>query len=683
MRELLATIEQTNAEADLDVDDVVRAIQAVLDAGGQVPAPGAGAPDQTATGKGVASTAGATAAGNPQDRGQVGDPAANSEPEPAAGLPVTTENKAAEHKADEHQAGDPGQASRAQVSAVSPPAPGKPARPEAAQPADATAAQAAHRRSAAERNQIVRAAAGTEDPDLVRSSQRLNLIASELQEGVMKTRMQPLGHIWSKFPRVVRDLGNHVGKQVSLEMIGKETELDRTLLEAVKDPLTHLVRNAVDHGIEDPARRATTDKPAIGTVTLRAYHEGGQVVVEVCDDGGGIDPQKVKAKALEKGLKTQSQLDAMQATELLQLIFLPGLSTAAAVTNVSGRGVGMDVVKTNIENIGGTIEVESEPGLGTTCRLRIPLTLAIVPALTVECAADRYAIPQVSLLELVSLDGDKASDAIEHVGGAPVYRLRGQLLPLVHLADVLQVPAQGEEGQVLIAVLQAEGKRFGLVIDKVLSTEEIVVKPLTSRLKSLGTYSGATILGDGTVALILDIQTLARRVLSSDLTEQLSATGELVSGTHRDDHTRVLLAGIGSGRRVAIPLSMVTRLEQIPIETVEHVGSREVVQYRGAILPLLRLDQHLGAAGAQGENLLMVVYTFGGRSVAIVVEEILDIVEEESDINSDIDDFGLLGSSVIKDKITELLDVRAAILAADPSFFSRNDSECLPQEAML
>ena len=521
------------------------------------------------------------------------------------------------------------------------------------------------------RNQIVRQASEQEAAEFTRSAQRLNLIATELQEGVMKTRMQPIDHLWSKLPRVVRDLGAACGKQVTLTMVGRETELDRSLLESVKDPLTHLVRNAVDHGLEEPAVRAAAGKPADGVLTLRAYHQGGQVVVEVCDDGAGIDVDRVAQKALDKGLRTGAQLAQMSPSDILQLIFLPGFSTAAAVTNVSGRGVGMDVVKTNIESIGGTIEIDSVLGKGTTCRLRIPLTLAIVPALTVECAGDRYAIPQVSLLELVALDADRAAAAVEDVNGAPVYRLRGSLLPLVRLADVLGVESDRADGHVLIAVLQAEGKRFGLVIDRVLSTEEIVVKPLGSRLKALGTYSGATILGDGRVALILDVQALARRALTA---EALERAAEVESGERQQaaaESERVLVAGIGGGRRVAIPLSSVTRLESIPTSSVEVVGSREVVQYRGAILPLLRLDRHLGAIGDRvADDLVVVVYSAGSRSVAIVVDEIVDIVEEEAQVRSDIDDHGLLGSTLIRDRIVEVLDVRAAILAADPDFYS-------------
>jgi two-component system chemotaxis sensor kinase CheA len=521
------------------------------------------------------------------------------------------------------------------------------------------------------RNQIVQYVGRSNDTDLVRAAQRLNLIASELQEGVMKTRMQPIDHIWSKLPRVVRDLGLQCGKSVRLDMEGRETELDKTLLEAVKDPLTHLVRNSVDHGIESPDARLAAGKPAEGVLFLRAKHESGQVVVEVADDGAGIDPAKLGAKAVERGLVTADALARMSPADVLQLIFLPGFSTAAAVTNVSGRGVGMDVVKTNIESIGGTIEVESVPGEGTTCRLRIPLTLAIVPALTVECAGDRYAIPQISLQELVALDAEKAATAVEEVGGAPVYRLRGELLPLVRLTEVLGLPSDRDDGHVVIAVLRSEGRRFGLVVDRVINTEEIVVKAVGGQLKSIGLYSGATVLGDGTVALILDVQALARRALRTETGERHEAREAAAAASAIEtERQRMLLAAIGEGRRVAIPLDTVTRLEQVRSDSVEKVGNREVVQYRGAILPIVRLDRHLGAYGhAEREVLEVIVYTDHGRSVAIVVEEILDIVDGEAAIRSDIDDMGLLGSAVLGDKVTELLDVRAAILAADPAFY--------------
>jgi two-component system chemotaxis sensor kinase CheA len=361
------------------------------------------------------------------------------------------------------------------------------------------------------RNQILSAAVQLRDPALQRASQRLNLVASELQDGVMKTRMQPVATVWSKLVRVVRDLSLQRGKTVSLRMDGRETELDRTILQAIKDPLTHLVRNAIDHGVESPAVRTAAGKPAGGTLLLRAFHEGGRVVVEIRDDGAGIDSQRVAAKALERGLVSHDQIGRMNDREIHELVFLPGFSTADAITNVSGRGVGMDVVKTNIERIGGAVEINSVLGRGTACRLTLPLTLAIVPALTVACGGHRYAIPQASVLEVVYIDRDRTSTTVEYVSGAPAYRLLGQLLPLVRLAHILDlIPAsynvmaepvgetnpRSRSDESYIVVLESEGRCFGLIVDRVLDTEEIVVKALSQRYKGIGLYAGATI-GDG------------------------------------------------------------------------------------------------------------------------------------------------------------------------------------------
>ena len=525
------------------------------------------------------------------------------------------------------------------------------------------------------RNQIVQHASARADVDLVRASQRLNLIASELQEGVMKTRMQPIDHVWQKVPRVVRDLSLQCGKQVRVEMEGRETELDRTILEATKDPLTHLVRNAVDHAVETPEERVRLGKAAEGRLLLRAFHESGQVIIEIADDGKGIDPDVIGPKAVQKGLITSEQLTRMSPREITALIFSPGFSTAAAVTNVSGRGVGMDVVKTNIEKIGGTIDVQSRVGHGTTFRIKIPLTLAIIPALTVTCANDRYAIPQVNLLELVRLEGDGLS-ALEQIQGAPVYRLRGNLLPLVYLDRELAVgPGQLDRHRsiVYILVLQAEERQFGLVVDDVVDTEEIVVKPLGKQLKGIPAYAGATILGDGRVALILDVLALAQQanVLTAGRDRGLS---ERIGrgGTADADVDALLVVGLGKGRRLGIPLAMVTRLEEFPTSTVERSGTKEVVQYRGQILPLVRLDAFLGSwsDAAEGDAPLhVVVYSDGDRSVGLVVDAILDIAEEAIVARSESDDHGLLGSAVVQGHITELLDVRAAIVAADPHFY--------------
>jgi two-component system chemotaxis sensor kinase CheA len=519
------------------------------------------------------------------------------------------------------------------------------------------------------RNQLVRGVMEGGDSGLIRSAQRLGMITSELQEGIMKTRMQPIDHIWSKLPRVVRDLSQGLGKQVNLVMHGKETELDRSLLEAVKDPLTHLVRNAVDHGIEEAESRLAAGKTAEGTLTLRAYHEGGHVTVEVADDGAGLDVDRIAAKAVENGIVRADQLGQMEKREIMALVFQPGFSTAKTVTNVSGRGVGMDVVKTNIERIGGAVDVDSTPGEGTVWRLTIPLTLAIIQALTVDCGEQRYVVPQVSVLELVYIDGQNTR--IEYASGAPVYRLRGKLLPLVRLDRTLGLEVGSDSG-VYIVVLQADGRRFGLVVDRVLNTEEVVVKAINSRFKDIGLYAGATILGDGKVGLILDVPSLARRShLSGGEHERESTLAGARLSAGGASGERLLVTAVGE-RRVAIPLDTVTRLEEFPRDRIEHAGSREVVQYRGEILPLVRLSSLLGVYGEEpsSDTVSVVVYSEGGRSVALVVDRILDIAEDAVTARRDADDDGLVGTAVIQQRVTELLDVRRAILVADPNFYT-------------
>ncbi|QDB78188.1 chemotaxis protein CheA [Georgenia wutianyii] len=502
------------------------------------------------------------------------------------------------------------------------------------------------------RNQFDRLADRAAEPELHRSAQRLSLIATELQEGVMRTRMQPIENVWNKMPRVVRDLASTLGREVALTMLGGQTELDRSLLEAVKDPLTHLVRNAVDHGIESPAERLAVGKSAQGHVTLRAHHAGGQVLVEITDDGRGIDRDAVAAGALAKGLRTEDQLRAMSTQEIHELLFMPGFSTARAVTNVSGRGVGMDVVRTKIEAIGGSVDVESRPGQGTTWRLRIPLTLAIMPALTVRCADRTFALAQANLLELVAVERAR----LEYVGTAPVHRLRGTLLPLVSLAEVLDLEPPTAES-CTIAVLQADDQRFGLLVDRVLNNEEIVVKAVSSRIKQIGLYSGATVLGDGDVALILDVQAIARRALVGEV-GRLVGAGTATGAARREEGRQLLVVAIGGDRQVAIPLADVTRLERMRADRLERVGSREVVQYRGDLLPVARLDRLLGASTVdQPEELLVTVLTSQDVTVAVVVGEIVDIVTDDPDAHSDLQDAGLTGSTVIRDRVTELLDV--------------------------
>ncbi|MEO1230976.1 MAG: chemotaxis protein CheW, partial [Myxococcota bacterium] len=519
------------------------------------------------------------------------------------------------------------------------------------------------------RNQVLQHTSQNQDATLNATSQRLNLITTELQEGVMKTRMQPIGNVWSKFPRVVRDLGVACGKTVGIQMEGKGTELDKTIIEAIKDPLTHIVRNAVDHGLESPEDRVAIGKPKEGLLKLRAYHEGGQVNIEISDDGKGIDPEKLLDKAITKSLITSEQAARMNEREILNLIFAPGFSTAEKVTNVSGRGVGMDVVRSNIEKIGGTVDIQSQVGRGTTLKIKIPLTLAIIPALVVTCGDERFALPQVNLLELVRLEGQQARAGIEHVHGVPVYRLRGRLLPLVYLNETLgQEPKAKEdpddEDVVNIVVLQADERNFGLVVDEINDTEEIVVKPLGKQLKNISAFAGATIMGDGTVALILDVLGLAQR--SRVVSESRGRSGHDAFTRTSNGQAEVqtmLLFTVGETRRVAIPLSMVSRLEEFRAKAIEHAGDMEVVQYRGSILPLVRLSTLLGQPCNidKEADLQVVVYSNGSSSVGLVVDRILDIVEESFSIQRSDNRRGIFGSAVIQERVTDLLDVQAAI----------------------
>jgi two-component system chemotaxis sensor kinase CheA len=536
------------------------------------------------------------------------------------------------------------------------------------------------------RNQLLQISNTVEDAGLQAVSQRMNLIATELQEQVMKTRMQPIGNIWGQFPRTVRDVALGCGKEVEIEMEGKETELDKTIIEAIKDPLTHLVRNSVDHGIELPEDRVKVGKNRSGRLILRAFHEGGQVNIEITDDGAGLNPERIRQKALERGVITAEQAPRMSEREVFNLIFLPGFSTAAKVTNVSGRGVGMDVVKTNVEKIGGTVDVQSTLGAGTTVRVKIPLTLAIIPALVVTCGGDRYAIPQVSLVELVRLEGEDVGKSIELVHGAPVYRLRGRLLPLVYLNRELKLPeplntdsTEEKDDAVNIVVLQADERHFGLVVDHINDTEEIVVKPLRRQLKTVKTFAGSSIMGDGKVALILDVMGLAQRasVITETrdraLTEKIAAAGATAS--EEDKQTFLLFAGPGDSR-MAIPLSTLARLEEFPVKQVEMSGSQWVTQYRGQILPLVRLNVVLEERRNKLRSLQappmpdsgpiqVLVLNHAGRSFGLVVERILDIVEDRADVRSAATRPSVLYSVVIGDRVTELLDIPAILRQAE------------------
>ena len=536
------------------------------------------------------------------------------------------------------------------------------------------------------RNQVLQHTSTQEDAGFTATSQRLNLITTELQANVMKTRMQPIGVVWNKFPRVVRDLGLGSGKQIDLEMEGAETEIDKTIIEAIKDPLTHIVRNSCDHGIEAPQQRSAEGKQARGKLTMRAYHEGGQVNIEIADDGAGIDPQKLKQKALQKGLVPVDQAERMSEREMHNLIFLPGLSTAEKVTNVSGRGVGMDVVKTNIERIGGSIDLQSAVGQGTTIKIKIPLTLAIIPALVASCAGERFAIPQVSLVELVRLEAGASRQQIEWIHGAPVYRLRGKLLPLVYLNKVLDLKRAGldekdserTEESVNIIVLQADEKTFGLVVDGVNDTAEIVVKPLSKLLKGLTCYAGATIMGDGKVALILDVMGLGQLAhVISEAREQTHLAREHQADLVAERQT-VLLFSSGAAKRLAVPLALVDRLEEFPHAEIEQSGRRRVVQYRQQILPLIPLAEllSLGESVAEKQDpVQVVVFSEGTRRMGVVVDEIVDIVEESISIRSQASQPGILGSAVVSGSVTDFIDLHHLIEAVDKNWFGGSRDE--------
>jgi two-component system, chemotaxis family, sensor kinase CheA len=513
------------------------------------------------------------------------------------------------------------------------------------------------------RNHITQLTAhATHDTPLLAAAQHLNSITSDLQDGVMRTRLQPINTAWARFPRVVRDLAMALGKQVRVRTEGDDTELDRSIIEAIKDPLMHLVRNAVDHGIEDPAEREAAGKPAEGTIVIRASHEGGQVTIEMQDDGRGIDVEKVRARGIERGLVDAETAKTLSARDTIELIFQPGFSTADKVTNLSGRGVGMDVVKTNVGRIGGNVEVATEEGVGTTYTLKIPLTLAIVPALLVHSGGERYAIPQINLVELVRATPDR----IEDVHGAPVYRLRDTLLPLVSLATELGgEPA--EVGSCPIVVLQADDRRFGLIVDAVSDSAEIVVKPLGAYLKGVDTFAGATILGDGRVGLILDVLGLARRahVLTDELDRRPTAERRAAEETAAKKVALLVFAD-HEGGRMAIPLELVTRLEEFPRAELETSGPLPVVQYGEEILHLVdisrlmlerRHTKRVDGLGTSGDNLPVLVYEHEGRRVGVVCGQIVDVIRHDLVELEPGSRPGVAGTMVVDGRVTEVLDL--------------------------
>jgi len=530
------------------------------------------------------------------------------------------------------------------------------------------------------RNQLLQLARAQENTGFSVPLQRLSHITSDLQEGVMKTRMQPIGNAWNKLPRLVRDLARDVGKKIELVMHGAETELDRQVLELIKDPLTHMVRNSGDHGLESATERREAGKPETGRITLNAFHEGGHIIIEIADDGRGLPIERIRAKALSRGLATEAELATMSEALIQRFIFRPGFSTAAAITAVSGRGVGMDVVKTNIERIGGTIDLRSVEGRGTTFIIKIPLTLAIVSALIVEASGERFAIPQLSVVELVranlhanpsGADGRAhgGDNAIEHISGTPVLRLRDRLLPLVGLADLLALCGETQARDSTIVVAQVGAQMLGIIVDRVFDTEEIVVKPVAPILRHMTMFSGNTILGDGSVIMILDPNGIARATGIAAGSEDRAGGGargrdgqeqdEALMSDGRTERSAMLLFRASGGKPMAVPLGLVSRLEHIARDDIEWSGGRAMTQYRGRLMPLVPLSGQMAADRASHPVLVFSDSEGGGeneRRMGLVVDEIVDVVEDHWAIQLGGGGDGLLGTAVIAGRATDVID---------------------------
>ena len=519
------------------------------------------------------------------------------------------------------------------------------------------------------RNQTLQCISSQTDSRLPGVAQRLKRVTTDMQEAVMKARLQPIGSVWNRFHRLARDLALSCGKEVTVEMEGSETELDRGLIEAIRDPLTHILRNAIDHGIETPEHRTQAGKTAAGHLHLRAFHLAGRVHVEITDDGAGINLERVRQRALERGLITPEEATGMGERQLAKLVFSPGFSTAEKVTNFSGRGVGLDVVKTNIERIGGVVDLQSVAGQGTTVEIKIPLTLAILPALIVSSGGQRFAIPQVNLVEVARLD----ARFIEQVYRAPVYRLRDQLLPLCFLDRELHLESSGAEGR-YVAVLQAGAGQFGLVVDAVSDTEEMVVKPLGKEVGSVTCFAGAAILGDGQVVLILDVAGLAQLagIVAGSRVQPLKQATEPGSSRERAAQSWLVFRGT-AGSRFALPLSAVARLEEIPAERIECSAGREVVQYRGESVPLLRVSRLFHEPEQDPELLPVVVLRESGLSAGLVVDRIEDIVEQFVDVRRDHWCDLLEGSAVIQERVADVLNLKNVLAVARPPTGSAAD----------
>ena len=508
------------------------------------------------------------------------------------------------------------------------------------------------------RNQLTQMVRNTTDSEFKGPLQRLSVVTSELQDSVMKTRMQPIGTAWKKLPRIVRDAGRDLGKKIDLVMEGEATELDRQVLELIKDPLTHMIRNSCDHGLESPQTRINAGKSDTGTIKLNAYHEGGHIVIEVSDDGGGLSTARIREKAIKNGIATLEHAWTLSDQQIHRFIFAPGFSTAEAVTSLSGRGVGMDVVRTNIELIGGTIDLQSTEGRGTKFSIKIPLTLAIVSALVVGSRGQRFAIPQLSIVELVGA-GPTSDHKIETINSARVLRLRDRLLPLIDLAEVLGVadsePENPDGRTSFVVVMQQANQLFGVIVNEVFDTEEIVVKPLSGAISDVRNFSGATILGDGSVIMIIDPASVFKSVGATEaVAEDLEDLVAQKSST-RTESTSMLVFRAGGEQPKAVPLSLVTRLEDLDASTFEQGDSKTLVQYRGELMTIVAADPAMSIATSGPQPVL--VFVHNGQAAGVAVDAIIDIVEEKLDMEMATDRHGMMGIAVLKGKATEIMDV--------------------------
>lgn len=566
------------------------------------------------------------------------------------------------------------------------------------------------------RNQLLQIVRSHGETEFSAPLQRLNHVVSDLQEGVMKTRMQPIGNAWSKLPRIIRDLSIELNKKIELEMKGQDTELDRQVLEMIKDPLTHMVRNSGDHGIEGPEDRVAAGKPETGRILLNAFHEGGHIIIQITDDGKGLSEDKIKAKILQNELATEEELADMSTQQIQQFIFKAGFSTAEAVTSVSGRGVGMDVVRTNIEKIGGSIELKSTEGKGSTFTIKIPLTLAIVSALIVEASGERFAIPQLAVRELVMIS-ENSENQIEYIKGVPVFRLRDRLLPLISLNKILglstehikveeqqikNVAKDCDEGDIkksqsnhddceisddlkeaqnkmrkasqnnnlYIVIAQVGAYDFGIIVDRVFDTEEIVVKPVSQMLKGLNLFSGNTILGDGSVIMILDPNGIANASGSLDSSADSQDSAGTEAETHKSDtdkKTSLLLFDVGDNTPKAVPLSLVARLENINTKDIEYSSGQMMVQYRGSLMPLVTFNNNISMDSDTEKPVL--VFADKEQSMGIIVNDIIDIIEERVDVQLSARQNGLLGSAIINEHATDVVDIAYFLNSMDKSWF--------------